>query len=123
MAQYYRIVVESKGIYEAVQQQCPKGDSRRFNKPDGSWLIKAGEKYPGAISFWTEKGIKKYDDSGLLDWHISVVKGQVYALIIDRPNKVLYTDDYQIICQPREVTLKKKETIKEFIKEIHTSTF
>ena len=40
MNKYYRFVVGDKGIYEAVEHDCPKSDARRKNKPDGSWLPK-----------------------------------------------------------------------------------
>lgn len=71
----YRFVCDDIGIYEAVDKNCSRDDKRRDGKPDGSWLPKVGEKYPGAISFWTEKGLKKYHRSGLRDWHYSVVDG------------------------------------------------
>lgn len=93
----YRFIVGNIGIYEAVEKDCPKDDLRRLNKPDGSWLPKIGEKYPGAISFWTEKGLKKYRESGLMDWHKSVVIGKVDMIMIDRPSEILYEDEYQII--------------------------
>ena len=97
---FYRIVVDNIGIYEAVDRDCPKNDSRRENKPDGSWLPKKGLDYPGAISFWSEIGLKKYRESGLMGWHQSVVKGRVRIITINRPKMILYEDKFQIIIRP-----------------------
>ena len=63
--QYYRFTCSGKGIYEVVDRDCPRTDPRRFDKPDGSWLPKVGPNFPGAISFWTEKGLEKYKQSPL----------------------------------------------------------
>lgn len=95
---FYRVVVDKIGIYEAVDRDCPKTDPRREKKPDGSWLPKAGPRFPGAISYWTEFGWKTYRESGLYDWHRSVVKGMVQVIELDHePELVLYRDEFQII--------------------------
>jgi hypothetical protein len=96
---YYRVLADEIGIYEAVERDCPKEDQRRKNKPDGSWLPKVGPKYPGAISFWTEKGWEKYKQSGLFDWHKSVVKGKVEIVKVQSFEKVLFEDEFQIIVE------------------------
>lgn len=95
---FYRGVVNGVGIYEAVDRDCPRDDDRRIGKPDGGWLAKVGMNYPGATSYWTELGWKKYQDSGLYDWHKSVVLGEVQVIEIDQePENILYQDEYQII--------------------------
>lgn len=104
-------------MYEAVENDCPRDDPRRKNKPDGSWLPKAGLRYPQAISFWKEAGLKKYIESGLLKWHASVVKGEVKVVIIDKPKKMLYEDEYQVICDPKEVKIKTRESPTSFLKK------
>ena len=99
---FYRVTVGDIGIYEAVDRDCPKGDPRRANKPDGGWLPKKGMDFPGAVSYWTEHGWKTYQDSGLYKWHTSVVSGKVMIEEIDeRPEEVLYEDAYQIIVPKR----------------------
>ena len=112
---FYRITVDNVGVYEAVDKQCPKNDSRRKNKPDGSWLPKAGLKYPGAISYWTEYGLKKYINSGLLKWHESVIQGKVEVLIIGEPKEILYEDEYQIICSSDKIKIKEKAELSKFL--------
>ncbi len=95
---FYRVKVGDIGIYEAADRDCPKGDPRRVNKPDGGWLPKKGIAFPGAISYWTEHGWKTYQDSGLYEWHKSVVNGEVtIEQINERPKGVLYEDEYQVI--------------------------
>ncbi|HLD05080.1 MAG TPA: hypothetical protein VJG90_05165 [Candidatus Nanoarchaeia archaeon] len=110
---FFRFLSGEKGIYEVVEKDCPKEDPRRENKPDGSWLPKVGENFPGAISFWSRFGLKKYVESGLLDWHVSVVKEPVSVLITDRPENVLYEDEFQIICDPK-VEIKERVTWVDF---------
>ena len=116
MKEYYRFIVGNQGIYEVVEKSCPKNDPRRVNKPDGSWLPKVGMKYPGAISFWTEAGVKKYQQSGLMKWHSSVAQGKVEVIIIQEPKKVIYRDSNQIIIAQEEVRIKKKQSLEEFLK-------
>ncbi len=96
---WYRVTVQGIGIYEAVNRDCPDDSVCRKNKPDGSWLPKEGPKYPGAISYWSEHGWKKYNECGLFDWHQSVVKGAVHVeKREEKPQAVVYEDAYQIIC-------------------------
>ena len=116
--EYYRFIVNGIGIYEAVENDCPRDDQRRMNKPDGSWLPKVGPKYPGAISFWTENGLKKYFDSGLLNWHKSVVKENVDVIIIEKPEKILYEDEYQIILMPDQFKIKDQTRLDKFLKKM-----
>jgi uncharacterized cupin superfamily protein len=99
MKKMYRFLSDEVDIYEAVDKYCPCDDERRIYKPDSSWLLKVGIKFPGAIAFWTEVGLKKYINSGLRDWQYSVVEGQSKFIIAERPDKVLYEDEYQIICE------------------------
>jgi len=94
---FTRITVDGVGIYEAVDRDCPKSDPRRTAKPDGSWLPKKGLDFPDGVSHWSEYGLKIYRESGLMDWHASVVKGRVEEATIDRPASILYEDEYQII--------------------------
>jgi len=95
---WYRVTVNNIGIYEAVERDCSRDDIRRQTKPDGGWLPRVGTEYPGAISYWTEFGWKTYNESGLYDWHKSVVNGEVRVECLnERPGKVLYEDEYQII--------------------------
>jgi hypothetical protein len=121
MPEYYRVVCENIGITEAVKRDCERGNPARLEKPDGSWLPRLGNRYPGAISLWTKDGMDKYYQSGLLEWQASVVKGQVYVVVIDRPGKVLYRDDYQIICDPLSILPKKKILLGDFILELIAS--
>lgn len=104
----YRFACDEMGIYEAVDRDCPRDDSRRKNKPDGAWLPKVGMQYSGAISFWTEKGLKKYQESELRDWHLSVVTGKTKLLIADRPKEPLYQDELQVICDPSKVQITRE---------------
>lgn len=111
--QFYRLVVGGVGIYEAVDRDCPKDDSRRKNKPDGTWLPRKGQDYPGAISFWSEYGLKRYFSSGLMGWHVTVVRGTVEVIIIKRPLEILYEDEYQIICKTEVIKEKTQVPLKE----------
>ena len=115
---FYRIVVGDVGIYEAVFRDCPKDDPRRAHKPDGGWLPRVGEDYPGAISFWSEFGLRKYHDSGLLDWHVSVVRGVVEVVMVTRPMAVVYEDEYQIICMPDALKEVGRISINDFRNQI-----
>lgn len=112
---FYRFFVGNKGIYEAVDRDCPKNDPRRGHKPDGSWLPKKGLDYPGAISFWSEHGLKRYQESGLMDWHRSVVGDEVQIIIIRRPNKVLHEDEYQIIAESKGVVEISRQSLEDFL--------
>jgi uncharacterized cupin superfamily protein len=104
----YRFTCDGIGIYEAVEKSCRRDDRRRQQKPDGSWLPKIGENYPGAISFWKKAGFKKYTDSGLRDWHYSVAEGQAKLFIAEKPADVLYEDEFQVICAADAVSIIKE---------------
>ncbi len=117
MEEFYRFVVGDNGIYETVHQDCPKSDKRRDNKPDGSWLARVGESYPGKISFWTQEGLKKYFASGLLKWHASVVRGDVFVVIAENPKNIVYSDKYQIILDAEDIEIKDKIKLEKFLKE------
>lgn len=106
MQQVYRYMSNGLGVYTAVEANCPRNDARRNNKPDGSWLPRMGKSYPGAISYWTERGLAKYIRSGLQNWHSSVINDPVEVHIADRPNSVLYADEYQVIAMPDAFTVR-----------------
>ena len=112
---FYRAVVGGMGIYEVVDRDCPKSDPGREYKPDGSWLPKRGIDYPGSLSFWSEFGLRRYRGSGLMDWHVSVVKGKVEVITINRPTEILHEDEYQIIVRPEAVEETGRESIEEFL--------
>lgn len=113
--QFYRFVSGSVGVYEAVDRDCPKNDSLRSGKPDGSWLPKVGPKFPGAISFWTEFGLNTYMQSGLLNWHRSVVKIPIQVRIVQKPTNILYQDKFQIICAEEPITIIQELGVGELI--------
>ena len=102
--QFYRFIAGGKGVYEAVEFDCPRADSRRVGKPDGAWLPRVGKSYPGAISFWTEFSLRRYIESGLQAWHESVVNAPVEVVRGSEPARVLYEDEYQIICMPEDIS-------------------
>lgn len=113
MEEYYRFAVNGVGIYELIQREVGQNDSRRKNKPDGSWLIKKGIDHPGSISFWTKSGLKKYLETGLLEWHLSCISGNVSILVIDKPTKIEYEDENQIIIKPEFVNSKREIIISK----------
>ena len=104
-AMFYRFTAGGRGIYEAVEFDCPRSDARRVGKPDGAWLPRVGIKYSGGVSFWTEAGLRRYVESGLQAWHASVVKAPVEVHIGIEPKEILYSDTFQIICMPEHVSV------------------
>lgn len=116
--EYYRFITNSVGIYEAISNEIEANDPSRLNKPDGAWLPKKGSDYPGAISFWKDFGLKKYFDSGLLNWHRSVIKGNIEVMVADRPTEVLYEDEYQIIFDKKFLKVKDKLNIDKFLEKM-----
>jgi hypothetical protein len=112
---YYRCTVHNTGIYEIIQNKIAKDDPRRLHKPDGSWLPKKGMDYPGAISAWTDFGFQKYIDSGLLDWHTSLIKEDMTVMIIEQPKEILYKDTYQIIFDTKFLKVTDKMTLENFL--------
>lgn len=118
--EYYRFITNGVGIYEAISNEVEMNDPRQLNKPDGSWLPKKGLDYPGAISFWSDYGFKKYFDSGLLTWHKSIVKGNVEVVIIDRPEEILYEDEYQIIFDRKFLKVKDQLNLDRFLEKMKT---
>ena len=104
-AVFYRFTAGGRGIYEAVELDCPRSDARRVGKPDGAWLPRVGTKYPGGVSFWTETGRRRYVESGLQAWHASVVNAPVEVHIGVEPKQILYSDTFQIICMPDQITI------------------
>jgi len=109
--QYHRFTVKVGGryigMYEAASVLCPKGRECRKNKPSGSWLPKAGKTFPGAISLFTARGMKRYTSSRLRGWHASLLpRGfRVYeqVVVIRGAAKPLYEDQYQIIVKPNRL--------------------
>ena len=113
----FRYVSADKGIYEVVDLFCPKGDARRDQKPDGSWLTKAGPKFPGAISFWTPHGLQKYILSGLQQWHLNVVDQPVLVIIAHLKREPLYRDDLQIITHVIDFEVLETLAVADFLKK------
>ena len=81
-------------------------------------VAQKGHSYQGAISFWSNFGIKKYFDSGLMNWHKSVIKGNVEVIVIERPEEVLYEDEYQIILKPELLKIKDQLNIDKFLERM-----
>ncbi len=112
----YRVVAGETGIFAAVDRDCPKDDPLREDKPDGSWLPKVGEQFTDCISFWSEFGLWRYIDSGLFEWHRSVVKDSVSILIADeRPQSPAYEDEFQVIADGWSVEIDEFVPYQEFI--------
>ena len=112
---YYRVTSGHRGIYEAVESDCPRGDVRRKGKPDGAWLPKVGKDYPGAISLWTAAGMERYVESGLLEWHKTVVKKKPRVALVLLSGAVLYADPLQVICAVGAVVEKEEFVVDEFL--------
>jgi hypothetical protein len=113
---FYRLESGGVGIYEAVDSDCPREDLRRAGKPDGSWLPRVGAKFPGAISLWTEQGLRKYHVSGLLKWHASVVRAQVEVLVVDQIEQSFHCDEWQVICDVGVRRKCRRVPLQEFLK-------
>ena len=114
---YFRFCAGELGIYAAVERDCPRSDPRRKDKPDGSWLPKAGPLYAGAISFWTPTGLEKYLRSGLQDWHRRVVQEPLRVLVATNIDPVLYQDEFQVICDPAAVGAARNLAWEDWIIE------
>ena len=112
---FYRFEVDEVGIYEAVERDCPRDDNRRNNKPDGSWLPKVGPQFPGAISYWTEYGLRKYLDSGLFHWHRTVVSNPVSVIVEDDFHEILFQDNFQVVVNAGTTQSSIRKSAFEFI--------
>ena len=97
---------------------CPRTDERRKHKPDGSWLPRVGESFPGAISFWTEYGLRQYFQSGLCERHISVITKPVEVLLAINQKGILYQDAYQIICKTTDAEVLGRTDWPTFMREM-----
>ena len=107
----FRFVSGGLGIYEAVERDCPRGDSRRECKPDGSWLPKVGKSYPEAVSYWTEKGLWKYIRSGLQHWHRIVVNSPVEIIEASLIGNAHYRDEFQVIAGSESFGIERSVTV------------
>lgn len=114
---FYRFVCGNTGTYEAVDRDCPRGDARRERKPDGSWLPKAGAKFPGAISFWTDHGLRQYVRSGLQAWHCSVVNGPISVIVTQGIEPALHSDAYQVLCEQGAIGISSRMSLADFLLE------
>lgn len=112
---FYRFVCGNVGIYEAVDRDCPRSDARREGKPDAAWLPKVGPKFLGAISFWTEHGLRQYLRSGLQVWHCSVVDEDVSIVVAPEIERTLHSDDFQVICEQGAVRNSSQMCLEEFL--------
>ena len=112
---FYRFEYNGGGIYGAVEQFCPRDDPRRQQKPDGSWLPKKGHLYPNAQSFWTKIGLELYQKSGLLDWHLSVLPGEVTVCCSTLIGEPFYQDDFQIIVDAQVMQQVEEQPARSFI--------
>lgn len=115
MSYVYRFESNDAGVYEAVEKDCPRSDLRRNLKPDGSWLPKVGTDFPGLTSYWTEYGLKKYLESGLQEWHRSVLTNPLIIITADKPKKADYEDEYQVICP--KIANAKEVSWEKFVAE------
>lgn len=110
----FRFLAGDTGIYEAVERDCPRSDPRRSVKPDGSWLPKAGEQFPGAVSYWKAVGLEKYIQSGLQDWHRAVAKAPSMVRVSELSGKPLYEDELQVIAFPEAFSPGETFSADEF---------
>lgn len=110
----YRFLAGSSGIYEAVERDCPKTDPRRSVKPDGAWLPKVGERFPGAVSFWKEAGLEKYVQSRLQDWHRAVIRGDTEVWVSQLEGPALYEDEFQVIARAASFAPGERLSANEF---------
>ena len=94
---FYRVTSNGVGIYQRVDELCPKDSPLRHSKPDGGWLPRAGEKYSDTSSWFTEYGYKKYVESGLAEWHKEVVGGVVEVTETQQLQEAIYQDEYQVL--------------------------
>lgn len=111
---YYRFHCDGIGIYEAVDRDCPRSDVRREIKPDGSWLPRVGEKYPGQISCWTHLGLEKYIGSRLQDWHRAVVNKPVTVQVCELKKSPSYSDEFQVISEKDDFLVIENLSINDF---------
>jgi len=119
---FYRFHSNKLGIYEAVEKDCLRDDRRRIGKADGAWLPRVGASYPGAISFWTEYGLKKYLESGLQDWHRRVTQCPLEIHVVEEIRDFLYSDEYQVICKPESISSKQVMTWPGLAKKLAVSS-
>jgi hypothetical protein len=111
---FYRVTVGGRGVYEAVDTVCGREDPRRQGKPDGSWLPRVGERFPGALSFWTEAGFTRYRDSGLAAWHASVLTAPVQVQTFESLPASLYEDELQVIVANGDFEADRLESLPFF---------
>lgn len=121
--QYYRIVVNDVGIYEAVEKLDPdKRSPLRENKPDGLWLKKVGKQYPGAVSFWSKAGLTRYIESGLMRWHKEFVDTEPKVIIAQISGPLLYEDEDQVIGMSDNFKILEECNLNQFLKEYNAQS-
>lgn len=117
---YFRFEVSGVGIFATVDIDCPEADERRENKPDGSWLVKAGVHYKEGISYWTPKGLSKYIESGLMFWHNDVTNERVTIKIAKLKSEPLYKDNFQVIALASEFDISEIHPLADFLESFST---
>lgn len=98
----YRITVQGVGVFMAAKMEPRfKEFETELNAMD--WFPQVGEMYPGAVSFWTEEGYHKYQETGLKEIHKKIIGEHKLHLTVldlheDEPS-IVYRDELQIIVQ------------------------
>ena len=63
---------------------------------------------------WTEAGMNRYVNSGLLQWHASVVQNPPTVQQVVISGRVLYSDTYQVLCDPETVQIVSESKWDDF---------
>src|SRR5690606_8557523 len=86
-----RFTFSGLGINEAAQKF--KNQTSKFASDS-----EVANAFANCVSFWTYRGMERYVESGLLDWHLQEFGAEVSILACDNLKGVVYCDDNQAIC-------------------------
>lgn len=89
------------------------------DRPDSKWLAPRPKGLDAAtLSLWTGLGLKRYVESGLLQWQIDRVKADVEAWVLFSAIKVYEQNEHQVFCPPDQLKVIRKLPVPELLKAL-----
>lgn len=112
---FYRVTHNGIGIYQALRQQVSKDRWKELLQSEAfTWLPKPKDYPPGHISYFTKKGIQKFNEL-TLPIVTAVIGDNVKIEEVKGIKNIVYYDEYQVIADMSLLVNESINWINEFI--------
>ena len=111
----FQLLQNKTHLEQVVEKLLSVGPTPRCTRPTTGWIPQRHASRKGCLVLWSQEGMAKYVQSGLLGWQVALAQADVKVREVEVVGEPVFIDRHQTVVLPSAVRELKSHDLAPFL--------